>query len=483
MNACAVLHVTSIPGGGVDRHVRDISASGRRRHLVWHVGEAADAIERPEAPRVMPLDRDALQRDPAVLGGWLRAQGVGVVHLHSVARHARARAEWAASATGASTVVTLHDVLFLDARGFIDAVPGQSDPAWLAEVKPLLLSASAVVAPSRYIADLAERHVGRAVEVVPNGMATKPPRTLSPRPEFDRPRWRRVIAVLGAIGPHKGARLLEELAPRFAGTDTAVVVIGYMDRQNFPGWYRDHLFLHGPYDSGEAADWLRAYRADVVLFPPGVPESFGYALSEAWTAGVPVVVPPIGALAERVRAHGGGWLLPADADAAAVHRVLQSLDTADGRAQHAQVKSALETHDRARIPPLDAMNDSLEALYKRFGVDPAGPVDPLSAPAQSLLATHLDTGLFRAELIWVTELLALEQQRAAAAAREAARFETEARAWIAKLEKDVSALQQELRAEVARRERLENPSLRQRIAWLMPPALRGVVLGKPDARD
>ena len=49
-----------------------------------------------------------------------------------------------------------------------------------------------------------------------------------------------------------------------------------------------------------------------MLYPSAGPETFSYTLSEAWAAGRPVLVPPIGALAERVQATGAGWVMTDD---------------------------------------------------------------------------------------------------------------------------------------------------------------------------
>src|SRR5207253_2763423 len=51
------------------------------------------------------------------------------------------------------------------------------------------------------------------------------------------------------------------------------------------------------------------YRVKLVIYPSAGPETFSYTLSEAWAAGVPVFVPPIGALAERVAGSGAGWVM------------------------------------------------------------------------------------------------------------------------------------------------------------------------------
>jgi hypothetical protein len=47
----------------------------------------------------------------------------------------------------------------------------------------------------------------------------------------------------------------------------------------------------------------------LVVYPSAGPETFSYTLSEAWSAGVPVLVPPIGALAERVTGSGAGYVM------------------------------------------------------------------------------------------------------------------------------------------------------------------------------
>ena len=184
-----------------------------------------------------------------------------------------------------------------------------------------------------------------------------------------------------------------------------------------------------------------------------VHESFSYALSEAWDAGVPALVPDAGALAERVRAHGGGWVLPPGAGAREIATALDEHLRPDG----ARVESG-----HKRVPRLEDMARSLDALYARFGLDAAAPVDAHAPGIQELLAKNLDGTVFREELARLAEEIAqlragLETERG-----QARRFETEARAWIAKLEGDVARLQAELAVEVEARRKFaeENAELR-----------------------
>ncbi len=490
MTDCAVLHVASLPGGGVDRHVRDIARGSARRHLVWHVADTADAIEIPAERRILALEPAAVEREAAQLERWLRAQGVGIVHAHSVAPAARARASWAGRALGVPLVVTLHDILFLRREGFEPGASAAPDPAWLARTAAFARAAAAVTAPSHYLAALARAHVpGLEVAVIPNG---SPPqgagRALDARAEFAAREPRHVAAVLGAIGPHKGSAVLDALEHALAGSDIAIVVIGYLDAQLLPGWRGEHLYVHGTYDDADVAALLRAYGAELALFPNRVPESFSYALSDAWSAGVPALVPAEGALGERVAGNEGGWTLGARADAGEIAQALRRIFSDSASAERARVKSRLAHPDPLRVPSLESMNRSLEALYARFGIDPGAPLDLGSAPVQRLLATSLDGALFREELARLADEQV--QLRAGLAAERAnfARFETESRAWIAKLEGDIAALQSELAREVESRRAFaqENEQLRDHRAALelLPGLLRRLLLKKVrDARS
>ena len=457
MSAPVVLHLTSLPGGGVDRHIRDIARAAPGRHLVWHTSNSVDVIEDPRAQRFHSLDPEALEQRPELLAQWLRSRGVGMIHAHSVGRAVRRRTEWAVAALSLPFIATLHDVLFLREDGFDSATPLKPDDAWLQQTSAFLGKACARLAPSQYLADVAARYLqGVDVKVVPNGSAPRHDPAALPvaRPEFLARPPRHVAAVLGAIGPHKGARLLEETVRRLQGSDIAIVVIGYLDNAVTPGWRGDHLFVHGTTQDDETAPLLAAYGASLVFFPNQVPESFSYTLSDAWAAGMPVLAPAEGALGERIERHGGGWLLPARFDANLAAAELRRLLSPAAAEEVARVKSALDMPDPDRIPPLDAMTRSLDALYERFGVPAGTAPDPESKPAQDLLAATLNGAVFRAELSRLADEMAqvhaaLEKERGAAA-----QFAGEAREWIAKLEGDVAALRRQVSEEFAQREEL-----------------------------
>jgi glycosyltransferase involved in cell wall biosynthesis len=467
MTASAVLHVTSMPGGGVNRHIDDVVAAGLRRHLVWHVAPGADVVAMPAGARFIPLRSAAVDEGHPELVAWLRRQGIGAVHAHSLAPAPRARAQWAAQVLGVPYVATLHDVLFMRLDGFEAGAAPRADPAWLAQTSAFLARAVARIAPSDFLASLARAHLpGQEVMVIANGShpPQPPTRAFAARDEFLARKPAHVAAVIGAIGPHKGARILEEAARLLEGSDIAIVVIGYMDRQLAPGWRAERLFVHGPWSDDDCAGLARAYGAGIALFPHQVPESFSYALSDAWSAGLPALVAPDGALGERMARHQAGWLLPERFTAADVAAALRRIFSSEAAGELARVKSRLSGDDPQRVPTVDAMNRSLDALYARFGIDPEAPPDLLSPPAQAVIAAHLDGKAMRPELSQLADELAQMRTELGSAQR----FEVESRQWIAKLERDIANLQEELRGENAERLRLaeENRQLRMHPRFL-----------------
>jgi glycosyltransferase involved in cell wall biosynthesis len=458
MNDGLVLHVVSPPGGGVDRHVRDIARTSSREHRIWHASGTAEVFEDPGAHEYVPLSPDAIERDPLAAADWIARLGVAAIHVHSMARPVRARAQQLARPAGLPILATLHDILFLDEHGFAQDGTAHAEPTWLAETSAFLRSAAATIVPSAFLADLARMHVpGLDVHVIANGVEPHAGEihALKPRADFEQGRPRHVVAVLGAIGPHKGSRFLAEIERALAGSDIALVVIGYLDAQVHAGWRAGHLYVHGPYEERHTGRWLAAYGAQLVLFPNRVPESFSYALSEAWEAEVPVLVPDAGALGERVARHGGGWRMPPESDAATVAARLRELLSGGRSSELARVQSTLARGDAARVPTLDAMTRSLDALYRRFALDPAGRPDPTAAPAQALLAANLDATLFRVELARLADELVQLQQGLDAERKRGTDFESESRSWIGKLEADLARVQAELTREVTLRQEVE----------------------------
>lgn len=432
----SVLHISAAEGGGVDRYIRDVAQGVNRRHFLWHAGSGVDVLEDIAAQRFTPLSRAGEgPAAAAALAEWLRANAVSIFHLHGLGERCRDRLALLQSARATPWIVTLHDLTFIDPLAFAGG-KFAPDLAWIADISDTLSGAATVIAPSGYIRDLALRYFPNLhCELVAPGIRV-PQKSAAEgaSAEFAQHRLAHVVAVVGAIGPHKGSGLLDALSSRLAGTDIGIVVIGYIDSQLAQGWRaQGRCYVHGPYVDAELPSLLAAYGVEVALFPNRLPESFSYTLSEVWAAGIPVVVPDEGALAERVSQHRGGWLLPARFSALDATHVLRRLFSASSAAELARVKSQIDPRDPFRIPTLASMARDIDAIYERFGLKPPSASNDLAPGDEALrllLAANLDGFVFRKELIKLTSEAV--QLRAAV---------EEARPWAAKLEQDIREAQ------------------------------------------
>lgn len=436
MSPTGVVHITAAEGGGADRYIRDLAANTAARHWIWHA--AADVIE--------DVAGYAYYAPGSVIdvARWLTDAGIGLIHLHGLGTACRttlARVQSASARGPLPYLVTLHDVQFVLADAFARDALDAVDAAHIARLKPVLTGAAAVVAPSAFIAGLAHTHYGiDTVRIEPGvrlSVRAAPASVSAPMMAVGRD-GERVVAVVGAVGPHKGSELLAPIAAALQAVGASLVVIGYTDLQVERG--RDasgRYFVHGPYEDAELPTLLDAYGVDVVLFPNRLPESFSYTLSEAWAAQRPVIVPDQGALGERVASLGGGWRLPPRFTAQDVGALMQSLASPAAAPAWAEVKSALHSVNPVRVPLLSAMAESFDALYREFAQHlPAGTTP--AAALQALVTANLDGAAFR------RELTDLAHERA------------EQREWVAKLTHDIAGLKDAVAALEQRNRELED---------------------------
>jgi GT2 family glycosyltransferase/glycosyltransferase involved in cell wall biosynthesis len=186
-----------------------------------------------------------------------------------------------------------------------------------------LAQASLVIAPSVDAAVRMRRHFPAAAPMVEpwEDDATLPP--LAPV----RPGRVRRVAVIGAIGIEKGFGVLLACArdARARLLPLEFVVVGFTaddERLMDSG----PVFVTGEYREQDAVALIRAQAAQVAFIPSIWPETWCFALTRAWQAGLPAAVFDIGAQAERTRRTGRGWPLPLGLTPPALNDALLRLD-------------------------------------------------------------------------------------------------------------------------------------------------------------
>jgi GT2 family glycosyltransferase/glycosyltransferase involved in cell wall biosynthesis len=344
-----VLHVIHDRGGGTEAHVRAlVEASGEQwdHYAAIVVGDRWQLEERTKGggTRWFGFERRQDESWHDFIGGLVSSFAISLVHVHQASR----AGEGVLAALPTLDVpygVTIHDLWFAcptttltraDDRfcgGVTDrntcneclrkrrAFEGIDIGHWRDEHAQVLAGARYLIAPSRWAADMLARYFPQTrarIDVIPHATLDRPLSPLEARPHHAvtavlmpddaTP----TVAIVGAIGPDKGSRRIGRLARRVRerAANVRFVVIGYVDVQQSP-WQSDDsiLTVHGRYSRADLPQLLAHYRTEFVLYPSEGPESFSYTLSEIWRAGKPALVPPIGALAERVLDTGAGWLM------------------------------------------------------------------------------------------------------------------------------------------------------------------------------
>ena len=395
-----VLHIVHSAGGGTMTHVRTLIGSTQQewRHYIaiaaggcWQVQECA-----PDGGvRRFEFERQPDESWREFVGGIVATFAISIVHIH----HLSTADEDALAGIDALAIpygITVHDLWLAcptvtliahDGRfcggvtdvaactRCLDAQPsfaGTDVGDWRRRHALLIERAAFVIAPSEWVAQTLIRYFPDAnVTIVPHASpaatrraqreAGAGPLTAIVLPDDDVP----VVAFVGAIGIDKGARRIERMVDLARERDDNVrfVVIGYLDVQH-DAWQSEdaRLTVHGHYRGHDLPALFAHYRPRLVAYPSNGPESFSYTLSETWDAGLPALVPPIGALAERVAESGAGWVMTHDEwvdDKAMLDRICE---LAAGGASALRADAAR----RARAVdafPRRAMADATLALY------------------------------------------------------------------------------------------------------------------------
>ncbi|CAB1274349.1 glycosyltransferase [Candidatus Nitrosacidococcus tergens] len=342
-NKLGILHVLHGHGGGTEKYARNIAyATQEYRHYFlialndeWIIKE----IDREGEQRSYCFKR---QQDELWINlfeslcGWLN---ISFCHIHQISG-CRDGLLFVFSHTSIPYGVSLHDFflacptinLLNDKKKFCYGVTdlsqcqrclnGQDFLAeididnWRSQHRDFLEKAKFILAPSQWVVNIfAQYFPSVLINHVPNlHNVDFSPTLIGEERCFLLPQDGVThIGVIGAISGIKGARNLEWLVEKTRKRKLPIrwIVIGYTDRQYEAYQSKDYVFtLHGPYQQENIVHLLNCYCISLVVFPSTGPETFCYALSDAWVANKPVLVPPIGALKERVEnRQGSGWIM------------------------------------------------------------------------------------------------------------------------------------------------------------------------------
>ncbi|HXP04532.1 MAG TPA: glycosyltransferase, partial [Stellaceae bacterium] len=298
----------------------------------------------------------ALPREAEALLADLRAGGIWHIHFHQIMGGER----WAKlpDELGCPYDVTVHDYSYFCPR--IDLIDERrqycGEPAvevcercialnqphpqlhdafcdrgglseWLRFHGALLGGARRVFAPSHDVAARMQRHMPGVKYTV--HYHPEPARSVTIRRPGSGVAAR--VAVIGAIGPNKGYDLLLGCARDALkqGLPIEFNLFGYSEDET-PLRQLANVRLLGEYARADLPRLLAENPCDVALFLSIWPETYCYALSDAYALGLYPIALGFGALEERIAASGVGALLPLASTPAEINAaILAELARAD----------------------------------------------------------------------------------------------------------------------------------------------------------
>lgn len=108
------------------------------------------------------------------------------------------------------------------------------------------------------------------------------------------------IGFLGAIGSHKGLKIIKNLCRYIKSNkeDVDISIIGYTSDDSFFVDY-DFVTIAGKYQSEDLPKLISESQIDVIFVSSIIPETYSYAYTEAVRSGLPIVAYNLGAIPER----------------------------------------------------------------------------------------------------------------------------------------------------------------------------------------
>ena len=343
-----------------------------------------------------------------VVAGWLAEYSVDIVHIRHMVWHSLSLPRLA-HALGIPVVFSFHDfyticptVRLLDENdvfcaGACTATPGRCTHVlwrtkefprlkhaavhpWREQMTAMLSACDAFVTTSVHAHELIRRFFPvtrqKPFEVVEHGRDFS---TFSALGAFPDPGGRVRVLVPGNISASKGARILERMQALNGDGRFEFHLMGDYVRelQGIP-----NLVLHGPYERASFGDIARAILPHFGAVLSIWPETFCHTLTEMWASGLPVAAYDLGAVGDRIRRYGGGWLVE-EIGAEAMFAALTAIasDRAAFEARLADVE--LWQHGPGKEQSCAWMADAYDALYRRLlGGKRSGVSDDLAALVQ-----------------------------------------------------------------------------------------------------
>ena len=169
------------------------------------------------------------------------------------------------------------------------------------------------------------------------------------------------VAFIGGMVPAKGSRLVYELLQMETDRINWFVMgaIGDDCLNRLEG--RPHTYFSNVYEKDDIFELLKSSKIDVICIMPTWAETFCYTVSEAWLCGIPVIGADIGAVGERIRRTGAGWVVDVDTKPEELLTLLHHIS------QHPQeLKEKRKITERLSLRTVEEMCGEYREFYRNL---------------------------------------------------------------------------------------------------------------------
>jgi GT2 family glycosyltransferase/glycosyltransferase involved in cell wall biosynthesis len=254
--------------------------------------------------------------------------------------------------------------------------------------------AARVICPSHDVAQRIRRYRPAANTVVASHERVATISVKAPALEADEPLR---VVMLGWLATHKGGPLVAEcvdLAKRLKRPVHFHLIGRSVDPIETSSIYSET----GEYTDDNVQSLIAAANPHLIWLPSTWPETYSYTLSAAFTAGVPVMVPNIGAFPERVSGRKWTWIVPWDSSAA---QILDFFQQARASFERGVTPAPVVT---GKAPPHGFYNGAYQSELMRAQV---APIDLRRPGVPSVLAVLETYGAHASPCAYIRVLLPL----------------------------------------------------------------------------
>ncbi len=397
------LFVLSTRQGGTPQTNEDLMAAldGRVECFVLHSdkstisffffdGEVLVELEKQVLPAPMEAFSHRSTVYDEIVANWLVRYAIELVHVRHIAWHGLGLVDMA-KALGIPVVFSFHDfytvcptVKLLDENnvycasrctttrgdcraelwdsGSLHPLKNASVFDWRSRMGCTLEKCDAFVTTSEHVRTLMTENfpflTERDFRVIPHGRDFEAFRTVQ-EPVVPGEPIR--LLLLGGISVAKGGRFLELLAKVAPSENLEIHVLGTVAGDIvLPPQVR----VHGPYLRGEVVKKIGTIRPHLGAILSIWPETFCHTLTELWAAGVPVVGFDIGAVGERIRSSGAGWLV--EMSSSSILDLLRHLRAHPTELSEKSSQVMAWQRRKHRENSCRAMSDEYFAVYKKL---------------------------------------------------------------------------------------------------------------------